>query len=120
MSIFKKPSTDLPGIESPSLEGYDDFVKNSGMSKTDTQRLLSVTSIKSDKEIPDEFICPITQDVMTYPVLCCDGFVYEKAAIQEWLISRKKTSPMTNLPMTSTKMDFQKELKDRINEFMKN
>jgi len=73
-----------------------------------------------DNDIPEEFICPITQDIMNYPVLCSDGFVYEKAAIQEWLNSRKTTSPMTNLPMTSTHMELQTELKERIGELFKN
>ena len=52
------------------------------MSKTDAQRLLQrrkpKDSTKYETEIPEEFLCPITQDVMKYPVLCSDGFVYEK------------------------------------------
>ena len=33
-------------------------------------------------EIPSEFVCPITCDIMTSPVRCCDGFVYEECAIK--------------------------------------
>ena len=33
-------------------------------------------------EIPSEFVCPITCDMMTSPVRCCDGFVYEESAIK--------------------------------------
>ena len=33
-------------------------------------------------EIPSEFVCPITCDVMTSPVRCSDGFVYEESAIK--------------------------------------
>ena len=33
-------------------------------------------------EIPSEFVCPITCDIMTSPVRCCDGFVYEESAIK--------------------------------------
>ena len=132
MKVFKKPSSDPPGIENPGLEGkrlsnlsYDELVKKLGMSKADAQRLLrskltgGQNNIAVDtREIPDEFICPITQDVMVNPVLCSDGFIYEKAAIQEWLISRKKTSPMTNLAIKSTKLEPQSELKKRIADFM--
>jgi hypothetical protein len=32
---------------------------------------------------PEEFLCPITHDIMRFPVRCADGFVYEEAAIQE-------------------------------------
>mgnify|MGYP001251060049 FL=1 len=54
------------------------------MSKTDAQRLLQrrkpKDSTRYETEIPEEFLCPITQDVMKYPVLCSDGFVYEKGS----------------------------------------
>lgn len=32
------------------------------------------------------------------PVIAADGFTYERRAIEDWL-SRKGTSPMTNLPL---------------------
>jgi hypothetical protein len=55
------------------------------MSKTDAQRLLQrrkpKDSTRYETEIPEEFLCPITQDVMKYPVLCSDGFVYEKGGV---------------------------------------
>lgn len=41
------------------------------------------------------FVCPITQEVMTAPVVCADGFSYEREAIMAWLRT-KNTSPMTN------------------------
>lgn len=35
---------------------------------------------------------------MVDPVIAADGFTYERAAIEAWL-TRRATSPMTNLPM---------------------
>ncbi len=32
--------------------------------------------------VPEEFLCPITCDIMRQPVRCVDGFVYEEAAIK--------------------------------------
>jgi hypothetical protein len=32
--------------------------------------------------VPEEFLCPITCDIMRRPVRCGDGFVYEEAAIK--------------------------------------
>ena len=46
-------------------------------------------------DIPEEFICPITQKVMKDPVIGSDGHTYEKKAIMEWLVERKGISPMT-------------------------
>lgn len=87
----------------------------------DAQRLLIRNHRISKNDVtdvpPEEFICPITQDVMRNPVLCSDGFVYEKAAIEEWLVSRRKTSPMTNLPMENTTLVLQTEMQQRIKAF---
>ena len=35
--------------------------------------------------MPDEYLCPITTEIMTDPVTTLDGFTYERAAIAEWL-----------------------------------
>jgi WD40 repeat protein len=51
----------------------------------------------NEKEIPSEWICPITSEIMTDPVLCEDGFSYERAAISAWFLRDKRTSPMTNI-----------------------
>ena len=71
---------------------YDQIVSNLGVSKPEAQRLLQKSKQRDSKtrnyelEIPEEFLCPITQDVMKHPVLCSDGFIYEKAAIGKSLI----------------------------------
>jgi len=44
--------------------------------------------------VPDEYICPITAEIMSDPVSTDDGFTYERAAITEWLRT-KDTSPKT-------------------------
>jgi len=44
---------------------------------------------------PDQFTCPITQDIMSDPVIAADGHSYERAAIARWLQSHE-TSPKTN------------------------
>lgn len=46
----------------------------------------------------DEFICPITYELMRDPVVASDGHTYEKAAIEKWLKSHQ-TSPRNGEPM---------------------
>ena len=46
-------------------------------------------------EVPDDFICPITSEIMIDPVSTSDGFTYEREAITEWLRT-KDTSPKTS------------------------
>ncbi|KAF4521892.1 hypothetical protein B566_EDAN008383 [Ephemera danica] len=41
--------------------------------------------------VPHELLCPITQELLREPVLC--------AAIDEWFLGGKLSSPMTNLPL---------------------
>ena len=50
--------------------------------------------------MPDEYLCPITTEIMTDPVTTLDGFTYERAAITEWLRT-KNTSPKTGATLES-------------------
>ena len=46
-------------------------------------------------EVPAEFICSITRDIMRDPVTAMDGHVYERSAINQWLQNSNR-SPLTN------------------------
>ena len=47
-------------------------------------------------EIPYEYICPITRDLMNNPYIAEDGYSYQKEAIVAWF-TQSKRSPITNL-----------------------
>jgi hypothetical protein len=49
----------------------------------------------------EHFICPITQEVMTDPVIGSDGITYERSAIEAWFAAGHATSPLTRQPMAS-------------------
>ena len=51
---------------------------------------------------PDDYICPITQDVMIDPVIATDGHTYERAAIAKWFEGGKRTSPKTGEELKAT------------------
>ncbi|KAK4885802.1 hypothetical protein RN001_002073 [Aquatica leii] len=70
------------------------------------------------EEIPPEFLCPITQEIMREPVKCSDGFVYEKQAITEWFMSGKFTSPMTNETLTNTNFSMDQDTRNAIHTFL--
>ena len=53
-----------------------------------------------DQEVPDEFVCPITCEIIREPVVALDGFVYEKDAIESWF-TQSNRSPTTNEPLDS-------------------
>ena len=50
-------------------------------------------------EVPEQFICPITQELMLDPVVTKYGQSYERAAIVEW-IAQGKDCPMTRQPLS--------------------
>lgn len=70
-------------------------------------------------DIPLEFICPITHEMMGNPVVAADGFTYEKSAILEWFDRGNSTSPMTNVELPSTDLSENDEVKGKIEEYLK-
>ncbi|XP_010512486.1 PREDICTED: U-box domain-containing protein 36-like isoform X2 [Camelina sativa] len=58
--------------------------------------LREVSKLKSKREPPQYFICPITQDIMEDPHVAADGFTYEREAISGWFERGHETSPMIN------------------------
>ncbi|XP_033839066.1 WD repeat, SAM and U-box domain-containing protein 1 isoform X2 [Periophthalmus magnuspinnatus] len=52
--------------------------------------------------VPDEFLCPITRELMKDPVIAADGYSYEREAIESWIDIKNRSSPMTNLPLLTT------------------
>ncbi|XP_055363502.1 WD repeat, SAM and U-box domain-containing protein 1 isoform X2 [Betta splendens] len=67
--------------------------------------LRMVEELKSESVcsgIPDEFLCPITRELMKEPVIAADGYSYEREAIESWIHTKNRSSPMTNLPLLTT------------------
>jgi hypothetical protein len=69
----------------------------------------------SSFDIPENFICPITLDVMRDPVLCEDGFVYDRHVITKL---KPLLSPFTRQPIDLKNLKPCDELKKSIDEFV--
>ncbi|XP_039298056.1 WD repeat, SAM and U-box domain-containing protein 1 [Nilaparvata lugens] len=67
---------------------------------------------------PEEFTCPITHQLMREPVMCVDGYNYERSAIESWFASGRETSPMTNAAVQSTTLIPNQKLQQAISEFL--
>ena len=65
---------------------------------------------------PNEFMCPITCELMDDPVLAHDGHSYERVAILNWF-RNKRTSPITNVPLPSCEVFPNYALKSQITRF---
>lgn len=62
-----------------------------------TSRTLEIDG--RDVDVPQEFICPITLQVMTQPLVNKRGMNFERAAILSWLGNGAGLCPLTRLPM---------------------
>ena len=70
----------------------------------------------SASNIPNEWYCPITMEIMTNPVIGSDGHTYEKTAIEQWL-SVHTVSPITKAPMNKSHLVPNIALRNTIQEF---
>ena len=67
--------------------------------------------------ILNEYLCPITLDIMFDPVVTADGFSYEKSAFLRWLETGHKNSPQTNEKLKHDDVTPNHSLRSRIQNF---
>jgi len=89
-------------------------------SENTTKSTNNIDSIESIKPVPDEYICPITLDIMTDPVMALDGFTYERSEIEDWFRKGNNTSPKTNETLNCDMLIPNKNLKILIEEYKTN
>lgn len=92
--------------------------KLSKVSKLKSKREGEQVSPSKDLELPQYFLCPITQDVMEDPQVAADGFTYEGEAIRDWLDRGHQTSPMTNKRLPHTSLVPNLSLRSAIQEWL--
>lgn len=79
---------------------------------------IDVSMLKSQDEIPHDFICCISQDIMTDPVKTIDGFTYDRNSIEKWFECNNK-SPSTGLELISKTLISDIDLRIKIENFTK-
>ena len=67
--------------------------------------------------IPAEYICPLTLEMFTDPVITVDGQCYERRAIEAWFQGHQ-TSPLSNAPLPSKHLIVNFALKKLIADFV--
>ncbi len=65
--------------------------------------------MQESSQIPSDIMCPISREVLEYPLLCADGFSYEKTFITKW-IAKNKASPMMGSKLDSEELRENKTL----------
>ena len=70
-------------------------------------------------KIPEEFICPLSREIMSDPVTIDDNNNYERKAIMEWFESNGSISPINHNRINKNIIVPNLDLKNRIEEFKK-
>ncbi|KHN29326.1 U-box domain-containing protein 15 [Glycine soja] len=70
--------------------------------------------------IPHEFLCPITLEIMTDPVIVTSGQTYERESIEKWFQSNHNTCPKTRQPLEHLSLAPNCALKSLIEEWCEN
>ena len=73
--------------------------------------------MEDNKQIPEEYLCPIGGGIMKYPVLTMGGNCYDREAIQRWFGSGKDTDPLTGASLSSTDLIPNHQLRSAIIKF---
>ncbi|NWR93318.1 WSDU1 protein, partial [Furnarius figulus] len=79
---------------------------------------LRLTMMSVSVPVPDEFLCPITRELMKDPVIAADGYSYEREAMEHWISTKRRSSPMTNLPLHSLMLTPNRTLKMAISRWL--
>ncbi|XP_064306958.1 WD repeat, SAM and U-box domain-containing protein 1 isoform X1 [Phalacrocorax carbo] len=79
---------------------------------------LRMKMVSDSVTVPDEFLCPITRELMKDPVIAADGYSYEKEAMENWISTKRPSSPMTNLPLHSLTLTPNRTLKMAISRWL--
>jgi hypothetical protein len=74
----------------------------------------------SAAEIPSDFICPITLQLMVAPLMTRTGLSFERAAIFGWLEQGSGSCPLTRKPLTASDLIPNRRLKTQICEWRAN
>jgi len=73
--------------------------------------------VEEAKDIPEEYICPVTQDIMADPVIAQDGHTYERKNITEW-VEKHGTSPITREQISKDIIIPNRVLKAQIEQYL--
>lgn len=112
IGIFKSNNIDGPELSRMNKETVAEMgIESVGLRGRLLRKVESLKASQSGSDAPDEFLCPISREVMKDPVIAADGYSYERESIESWIRGKTKTSPMTNLLLPTTLLTPNRSLK---------
>ncbi|XP_037645818.1 WD repeat, SAM and U-box domain-containing protein 1-like isoform X2 [Sebastes umbrosus] len=112
VSIFKANNIDGAELSQLNKETAAELgIESLGLRGRLLRKIEALKAEQSGSDAPDEFLCPITRELMKDPVIAADGYSYERESIESWIRGKNKTSPMTNLFLQTTILTPNRSLK---------
>ncbi|XP_017537839.1 WD repeat, SAM and U-box domain-containing protein 1 isoform X1 [Pygocentrus nattereri] len=113
VDTFKANNIDGAELLSLSKESLssDLHIESLGLRSKVLRKIEELKMAPVSNGIPDEFLCPITHEIMKDPVIAADGYSYEREAIESWINTKSRSSPMTNLTLQTTLLTPNRTLK---------
>lgn len=107
-----EPLDALPPLELPAFcQGSKLLNGGSADSTTLNNGAAALAALLAD--IPDSFLCPLSQRIMTDPVVTPGGVTYDRGALLDW-IQRHGTDPITGRALAATQPYPNLNLRDQI------
>jgi ankyrin repeat protein len=91
---------------------------NKMMKKKKKKQQQLVSAEGGADQIPAEFMCELTQRLMTDPVETPYGNIYERGAILNWLQQQGQICPMTGTPLVAEDLTPAIKLKGRVQQWL--
>ncbi|XP_069717850.1 WD repeat, SAM and U-box domain-containing protein 1 isoform X1 [Phaenicophaeus curvirostris] len=122
VGLFKRNNIDGKELLNLTRESLTNELKieSLGLRRKVLQKIedLRMKTLSVAVPVPDEFLCPITRELMKDPVIAADGYSYEREAMENWLSNKRRSSPMTNLPLPSPLLTPNRTLKMAISRWL--
>tara|TARA_B100001250_G_scaffold333784_1_gene299505 strand:+ start:1986 stop:3290 length:1305 start_codon:yes stop_codon:yes gene_type:complete len=93
----------------------NEMIGDTEMAETETET--EITETVNEENMPEEFRCPISLDLMKEPVIAADGHSYDKTQIERWF-QTNDTSPKTRDSLLCKNLFPNLELRNRINAWL--
>jgi hypothetical protein len=79
-----------------------------------TPQISNMMDRTETSSIPEDFLCPITHDIMRSPLMCKSGLSFDRAAILTWLQDHGNTCPLTRESLSPSGLVPNRALEARI------
>ena len=73
-----------------------------------------IINYRMHQEVPEEFLCPITLNIMENPVTNVHGHTFDRDAIMKWYALGSRRNPLTNMKMNTLDLAPNMQLKKKI------